>query len=231
MKKTIVMTGANRGIGLALVRTFAEQGWQVEACCRNPGQATDLQDLVRGNRQVRLHRLDVTEAAHVRDLQMALENQPVDILFNNAGLFGPRQQGFGQTDPIQWLEVFRVNVIAAHKLTEALVDNLATSTHRLVANMGSLLGSIDHNRSGGRYLYRTAKAAVAMLTKCQSCDLRERGIIAVVLHPGWVRTEMGGPEAPLTPRDSARQLCSVLTGLSMTDTGRFFNYDGTQLPW
>ena len=180
---------------------------------------------------MRLHRLDVTEPAHLRDLQKALQDQPIDILFNNAGLFGPRQQGFGQTDALQWLEVFQVNVIAAQKLAEVLVDNLAASTHRLIANMGSLLGSIDNNRSGQMYLYRTAKAAVGMLTKCQACDLKERGIIAVVLHPGWVRTQMGGEEAPMDPQESAQNLFRLLNDLSMADNGRFFSYDGAKLPW
>jgi NAD(P)-dependent dehydrogenase (short-subunit alcohol dehydrogenase family) len=216
MDKSIVITGANRGIGLELVRCFAAEGWQA---------------LARIHGGVRLHRLDVVEATHVRELAASLDGRPIDILFNNAGIFGPRQQTFGQTDVVRWLEVFQIDVIAMKKMVEALVENLAKITHRLIANMGSMLGCIQENRSGGMYLYRTAKAAVSMLTKCQASDLRDRGIIAVVLHPGWVRNRMGGPEAPVAPEESAKGLFQVLTALTTKDSGRFFTYQGETLPW
>lgn len=231
MVKTTLITGANRGIGFELVRRFAAEGWRVEACCQSPATADELQAFARENADVRVHRLDVVEAAHIRSLQESLGDQSIDILFNNAGVFGPKQQGFGHVDAAQWLEVFHVDVIALQKLAEALVDNLAKSTHRVIANMGSMLGSVSDNSSGGMYLYRTAKAAVNMLTKCQACDLRERGIIAVVLHPGWVRTRMGGEEAPLLPAESADGLYRVLTRLTASDSGRFLNYDGRELAW
>lgn len=230
MSKSILITGANRGIGLELARRFAAEGWQVEACCRNPAQADELQALARDS-EVQVHRLDVTDAGQVRELAAALEGRPLDILLNNAGLFGPKQQGFGQTDAVQWLEVFHVNVVALQKLAEALVENLSGSTHRLIANMGSQLGSIGDNSSGGMYLYRTAKAAVSMLTRCQACDLRERGIAAVVLHPGWVRTRMGGDQAPVAPAESAQGLYDVLTRLTLEDSGRFLTFAGEELPW
>lgn len=231
MDKRVLITGANRGIGLALVRCFVDEGWQVEACCRHPAAAKELQTLARTRPGIRLHRLDLVEAVHIRDLAKTLAGTPLDILLNNAGVFGPRQQGFGQTDQQQWLETLHVDVVAQQKLTEALVENLAKGTHRLIANMGSQMGSLADNQSGNFYLYRTAKAAVSMLTRCQAVDLKERGIVSVVLHPGWVRTRMGGDQAPLNTGESARGLVKVLTGLTMSDSGRFFNYRGEELPW
>ena len=155
----------------------------------------------------------------------------IDILFNNAGVSGPEPKNFGDIDVAGWLETFRINTIAPLKMTEAFVDHVAHSNRRIVAMMGSMLGSMADNSSGGMYVYRSSKAALNMVVSCLAIDLHERGITSVVLHPGWVRTDMGGPQAPLAPQESAAGLYRVLSMLTSGDNGKFLAYDGREIPW
>lgn len=231
MPETILITGANRGIGLELTRIFANNNWQVLACCRHPEQAEQLQKIVNGHGQVRVYALDVSDGGAIERLASGLRHETIDILFNNAGIFGPREQGFGHTDPAAWLQVLRTNVIAPLQMAEALVEQVARSRRKVIAAVGSMLGSLTENTSGGYYVYRTSKTAVHMVMKSLSVDLRERGIISVAFHPGWVRTDMGGPQAPTTPEESATGLFRVLTGLGQKDNGRFLTFEGKELPW
>jgi len=150
MPNTILITGANRGIGLELARQYARGQWKVLACCRRPQQARDLEALQREHPAVSIHRLDVVDDGQIAALKDELGEQPVDLLFNNAGISGPEHQAFGPIDEAGWLDTLRTNVIAPYKLTVALVDNVAASRRRIVATMGSQLGSIGDNQSGGR---------------------------------------------------------------------------------
>ncbi|TYO98124.1 NAD(P)-dependent dehydrogenase (short-subunit alcohol dehydrogenase family) [Geothermobacter ehrlichii] len=231
MAETILITGASRGIGYELARRFAGMGWQVLACCRNLGQADELQQLAQKCPRVEPQDLDVTDQAGIDSLAHRLAGRAIDILFHNAGLFGSREQLFGATDVEDWLQVFRVNVIAPQKLTEALVDNVARSRRRIIAVMGSQLGSLTDNLSGGWPIYRSSKAAVHMVVRTLACDLKERGVVVVAFHPGWVRTRMGGPEAPLEPAESAAGLARQLLALEPGDTGSLIHQDGRRLPW
>jgi len=231
MPETILITGANRGIGLELTRIFARNNWRVLACCRHPEQAEQLQKIVAGQELVRVYALDVTDDSAIGHLAYVLRNETIDILFNNAGIFGPQEQGFGQTDPAAWLQVLRTNVIAPLQMVEAFVDQVARSQRKVIASVGSMLGSLSENTSGGYYVYRTSKAAVHMVMKSLSVDLQARGIIALAFHPGWVKTDMGGPQAPTTPEESAAGLFHVLTGLERKDNGRFLTFEGKELPW
>jgi NAD(P)-dependent dehydrogenase (short-subunit alcohol dehydrogenase family) len=228
---SILVTGANRGIGLELTRTFAGQGWQVFACCRTPEKAVELQALASDSKSVTVQRLDVTDPEQIAALAIALSGVPIDILLNNAGFLGPTRQGFGETEEAGWIEAFQVNTIAPLRMAEAFVEHVAASERRVIATMGSVMGSIAENASGGYYAYRTAKAAAHMVVKGLAVDLADRGIIAVVFHPGWVRTRMGGAEAPLSPAESAAGLTRVLLGLSAKDNGSFYDYLGEVRPW
>ncbi|MCM2265436.1 MAG: SDR family oxidoreductase [Desulfuromonadales bacterium] len=228
---TLLITGANRGLGLELTREFARHHWRVLACCRSPEEAGDLQALAAAAEAVAIHRLEVGDIAQVRDLAGRLKGAPIDILFNNAGIFGPKHQRFGETDEAGWLEAFRINCIAPLRLAEAFVEHVAASERRVIATMGSVMGSIAENGSGGDYAYRTSKAAVHMVMKGLAVDLAARGIVTVVLHPGWVQTSMGGSNAPLTPEASAAGLTEVLLGLRREQSGMLIDYQGNVRPW
>ena len=223
---TLLITGANRGIGLALVRGFAGDGWRVHACCRQPERAAALKE-VEGD--VTRHRLDVTDGLRVHGLARELADEAVDLLVNNAGIFGPRG-GFGETDYDHWLKVLAVNALAPMRMAERFVEQVARSERRLIVNVSSKLGSISGNK-GGAYGYRSSKAALNAVTKGLSEDLRDRDITVVAVHPGWVQTDMGGADAAITVETSAAGLRKVIDGLTPAQSGRFFNYDGEEIAW
>ena len=228
---TMLITGANRGIGLELTRQYAADGWKVHACCRESGKAGNLEALGRdsgGN--VTIHGLDVTSREQVRRLADSLKGEPIDILMNNAGVYGSRD-GFGEVDDRVWLYTLKVNTMAPLNVSHAFVDNVAASQRKIIATMSSKMGSIDDNTSGGNYVYRSSKAAVNIVMKSMAVDLKSRDITVITLHPGWVRTDMGGPGAPLTVEQSVTGLRKVLDGAGPTDSGRFLGFDGTEVPW
>lgn len=231
MNKTILITGANRGIGLELTRQYAEAGWRVYACCRHPGKGIKLNDLTQEYDQISIHKLDVTDHAHIQGLAKELKNQPIDILFNNAGVYGQDDAHFGNTDVDQWLDCFRINSIAPMKMMEAFAANVAQSETKLIATMSSKMGSMADNGSGGSYVYRSSKAAVNAVMKSAAIDLAPQGIKVAILHPGWVLTDMGGPNAEITVQESARNLQGILEGVTMENSGSFFDIDGTVIPW
>ncbi len=232
MGKTVLITGANRGIGLELVREFAGYGWKVFACCRTPESATALSQVASGaGGTVSIHRLDVTDPEQIRQLAATLSEIPIDILVNNAGVSGPLEQDFGNIDTEAWLQTFHVNTIAPMQMAVAFADQVARSRRKVIITIGSLLGSLQANEDGGIYAYRTSKAAAHLVMKNLAIDLAPKGITAVALHPGWVRTEIGGPEAPLSPRESAVKLHQVLTTLTLKDSGKLWSEDGQVLPW
>ncbi len=228
---TLLITGANRGIGFELAKVFAGRDWRVIACCRNPEAASDLQALAAGSTGVTVHRLEVTDAGQIAGLAGNLEGTSIDILVNNAGIKGPEHQGFGETDEAGWLEAFRVNTIAPLLMAEAFVEQVAASERRVIATVGSVMGSITENSSGGLYAYRTSKAAVHMVMKGLAADLAPRGIISVALHPGWVRTSMGGSAAPVSPAASAAGLTRVLLALTRKQSGSLIDFEGKIRDW
>jgi NAD(P)-dependent dehydrogenase (short-subunit alcohol dehydrogenase family) len=229
---SVLITGANRGLGLEFARQYAAAGWRVFAGCRSPDRADDLRQLAAAHPgQVSLHPLDVQDHAQIEALARELRTEPIDILLNNAGLYGPGKMVLGQIDYQAWAEVFAVNAMAPLKLAECFVENVARSQRRVIAAITSLMGSIGGNSGGRHYLYRSSKAALNAVVRSLAIDLRDRQVLAVVLHPGWVQTDMGGPGADLKPADSVRQLIAVLDRLGPADSGKFFNYDGKELPW
>ena len=228
---TILITGANRGIGLELATQFAADDWQVIACCRRPAAAEALQALEARHPGVETHALEVTDYAQMKALSAALAKRPIDVLLSNAGIYGPRGVPVGEVDASEWRQVLEVNTIAPLMLVQAFVEQVAASERKLIAVISSKMGSIADNGSGGSYLYRSSKTAVNQVVKCLSIDLAERGIGVISLHPGWVKTDMGGPNAETGSDESAAGLKAILQSAGPEHSGRFFNYDGSPIPW
>ncbi|WP_346836947.1 SDR family oxidoreductase [Microbulbifer sp. SAOS-129_SWC] len=231
MSGTVLITGCNRGLGLEMTRQFADDGWQVLACCRNVPGASELRALEEKFRHVRLFELDVTDYDEMSALAKSLWDQPIDILLNNAGSYGPKGVAFGQVDLDEWRRVLECNTIAPYKLAETFYRNVADSQRKVMAIISSKVGSIADNSSGGGYIYRTSKTAVNQVVKSLSVDLHDRGVSVLALHPGWVKTDMGGPNALISVEDSVAGLKKLLLDTDLAHSGRFYNYDGSEIPW
>jgi len=229
---TILITGANRGLGLEFTRQYAADGWTVIAACRDPRAASALQALAADSAgRIRIIAMNVADTASVKAAAAALAGEPVDILLNNAGVGSPAGKTLGSLDYAAWLKVLDVNALGPPRVVEALVENVAKGERRLILTITSRMGSIDDNTSGGSYPYRSSKAAVNMVVKSLSLDLAPRGITCVLLHPGWVRTDMGGSSGKLTPAESIGELRRLIAKLGPKDSGKFYNYDGNEIPW
>ena len=228
---TILITGANRGIGLELSEQFAEDGWQVLACCRNPADAGQLQALSERGLAIELHALDVTDYAQMASLADQLANRSIDILLSNAGIYGSKGTGFGEVDAEEWRQVLEVNTIAPLMLAQAFVEQVAASQQKLVAVISSKVGSIADNSSGGSYIYRSSKTAVNQVVKSLSIDLAGCDIAVISLHPGWVQTEMGGPNAEIGTDESVSGLKSILQSAGLAQSGQFIEFNGNSIPW
>jgi len=229
---TVLITGANRGLGLEFARQYAAAGWKVYAACRRPDEARDLDRLVAGSGgHVEAIALDVTDAASVHAAAAELAGIPIDLLINNAGVGSPKGQKLGSLDYAAWQRVLDTNTLGPMRVTEAFLGNVEKGGQKKIVTITSLMGSIEDNGSGGSYAYRSSKAAVNMVVKSLSIDLAARGITCIVMHPGWVRTDMGGPGGQLSPEQSIAAMRKVIAGLVPADSGKFFNHDGRQYPW
>lgn len=231
MTDSILITGSNRGIGLELARQYAEDGWRVFACCRAPDRAQELTELSQQFDTISLHALDVTDAERIRVLADELRDQPIDILLNNAGSYGPSDARFGNIDEQPWLDCLHINTVAPMTIMQAFVDHVAASRHRIIAGMSSKMGSMEDNGSGGSYIYRSSKAALNAVLKSAAIDLRPQGIKVAILHPGWVKTDMGGPHAEITVQECVTQLRHTLENMDLINSGSFFDIDGSIIPW
>ena len=230
--KTVLVTGANRGLGLEFCRQYAESGWKVLACCREPDRADALKKLAESHPEIALHRLDVSRFDEVDTLAQALAGQPIDFLIHNAGIYGDSERTpFGALDYTAWMKAMEINALAPVKLTEALLPQLELGSGKLVAALTTLMGSLADNRTGGSILYRSSKAALNMAMKTLSVDLRRRGIGVLLLHPGWVRTDMGGPNAITLPKESIAGMIKVMEAYQPGDSGKFLDFRGKELPW
>ncbi|WP_299591850.1 SDR family oxidoreductase [uncultured Microbulbifer sp.] len=231
MPGTILITGCNRGIGFEMTRQFADEGWQVIATCRNPSAAWELSELAEANDNIEVDGLDVTDYDQMADLARDLDGRTLDILVSNAGYYGPKGVGLGSVDVDEWRKVLEANTIAPYKLVETFYPMLAGSACKVVGILSSKVGSIEDNRSGGGYIYRSSKTAVNQVAKSLSIDLADEGIKVLALHPGWVKTEMGGPNALISTQESVAGLKKILMEAGAGDSGRFFNFDGSTIPW
>ena len=230
--RTTLITGANRGLGLEFARQYAADGWKVYAACRDPDDAQELAQLAaQSGGAIRVLALEVTDTASIRAAAQSLAGEAIDVLINNAGVGSPKKQRLGSLDYVAWARVLDVNTLGPMRVVEAFLDSVAKGGDRKIVTLTSAMGSIADNGSGGSYAYRSSKAAVNIVIKSLSIDLAPRGITCVVVHPGWVRTDMGGPDGKLTPTQSVTALRKLIAGLQPEDTGRFFNYDGKTYPW
>lgn len=228
---SILVTGSSRGIGLEWCRQYAEAGWRVFASCRNPETATELQDLARLHPRLTVHRLDVTQAESIYAVHAELQDEAIDVLVNNAGIY---LEKYARTEALrydEWLETLEVNTLGPMRVTEALVELVARSRHKLVVAITSHMGSIAEIEAPGDTYYRSSKAALNAAMKGLSITLREGRVGVLLLHPGWVKTRMGGREAPLTPEESVAGMRTLIERFSLGMSGRFFRYDGTEIPW
>ncbi len=226
MSKTILITGAGRGIGRQLALQSLESGASVIACARRIG---DLDELVAKGAEAQA--LEVTDLDAINSLKAALGDRPIDILFNNAGIIGPDRQAIGDMDIDGWRETMEVNVYAPYRVSEALVDNVAAGDHRTIVVVSSKMGSMSLNTVSDRFIYRSSKAAVNQVVVCMANEWQPRGVRVVATHPGWVSTDMGGSAAPVTPAESATGLLKIANGMTDEASGRFWNYDGEELSW
>lgn len=231
MTESILVTGSNRGIGLEMVRQYADDGWRVYAACRNPDTAADLQALAEAHPSISVHALDVTDNNQIKALATDLRGQSIDILLNNAGIYGQDDAHFGNTDAQLWLDCLHINTIAPMKMMEAFVEHVAASQRKLMAAMSSKMGSIADNGSGGSYVYRSSKAALNAVLKSAAIDLRPKGIKVAILHPGWVLTDMGGTNAEITAQESVTRMRHTLDSVTLDNSGTFFETDGSVIPW
>ena len=239
----VLITGANRGIGLGLVRAFLASDWKVIATCRNPDTASDLQSLKNtSGDSLSIVALDVDDQDGIDRAVRDLEGVPLDVIINNAGIV--EQEGYGSgayegiDDPDlrkynydQWEAILRTNVLGPARISGSFVENLKLGDNPRIVMMTSGLASIANTWQAGRYAYRTSKAALNMLMRSSGEWFESLGITAVAISPGWTRTDMGGPNASNSVEDAASGVFKVIDGLNKDDAGKFLNFDGTTLPW
>jgi NAD(P)-dependent dehydrogenase (short-subunit alcohol dehydrogenase family) len=229
---TVLVTGANRGLGLEFCRQYALAGWRVLACCRRPAEAAALNALAAQQPAVLVHALDVADFAAIDRLAAEWAEESVDVLLCNAGVYADGSgNGFGALDYRLWLDSFAVNTLAPVKLAEAFLPQVRRSEKKLIAAVSSLMGSMADNTSGGSPIYRSSKAALNAAMKSLALDLRPAGVGVLILHPGWVRTDMGGANAPTLPPESVGGMRRVIDGFALEDSGRFVDFRGEPAPW
>ena len=225
---TVLITGTNRGIGLEFVKQFLAREDTVLATCRDMGSATELRQLKNDTSKLRIFELDVSCHKSMEDLTLQLAGHAIDIFINNAGVYGPRDSTFGKVSVNEWAKVLQVNAKAPMILTQLLIDNLRDGSDKKLIYITSKMGSIDDNKGGGSYVYRSSKAALNAVVKSISVDLRDSGFSVAVLHPGWVQTDMGGSNAALTIEESVNGLADVIE-TSGEGGFRFGDYSGKEL--
>jgi NAD(P)-dependent dehydrogenase (short-subunit alcohol dehydrogenase family) len=227
-----LITGANRGLGFEFARQYLADGWQVYAACRDPASASELRRLAEHrDDKLRILAMDVTDPASIHAAANELDGQAIDLLLNNAGIIGPRGQTIGNIDYEAWAEVLAVNIMGPMRVSEAFVEHVASSDRKLIVTLTSGMGSIADNTSGGSVVYRSSKAGVNMVMRSLAIDLAPRGITCVVVNPGWVRTDMGGPNASLEPSESIIALRRLIATFGPEQSGKFFNHTGREYPW
>ncbi len=229
---TVLITGANRGLGLEFCRQYAVDGWNVIACCRNPDDAFDLNNLASRHPNIQLETLDVSELEQIDALSRKLSDCCIDVLINNAGVYGDLQGGgFGQLDYQEWTKSLVVNTQAPVKMAEAFLPQIKCSDKKLIVNISSLMGSIADNDSGGSIFYRSSKAALNAAMKSLAIELKDQSVGVLIFHPGWVKTDMGGPNALINAEQSVAGMRALIENFSLDQSGSFVKYDGTTMPW
>ncbi len=227
----VLVTGANRGLGLGFVKNYLGKNVNVVSTTRDLESSKELLALKeRFPNNLEIFELDLLKVNAGYTLANFLRDRPVDILINNAGI-GSTNQQFQEVSPKPWLEVLKVNLIAPLMVTQSIINNVKKGVAKKIYFLSSQLGSIEYNTSGGMYIYRSSKTGLNQVVKSLSVDLKPQGITVVSLHPGWVKTDMGGPNAPVSIDESIKGMIQVIDKTDIRDTGRFLNYDGKELPW
>jgi NAD(P)-dependent dehydrogenase (short-subunit alcohol dehydrogenase family) len=221
-----IVTGANRGIGLELVRQLLARGVNVDAACRRPGDAAEL--CATG---ARVHAVDVTSDDSVAAFARALDGAPIDLVINNAGVYGDMRQRLEDFDYAAATRTFETNALGALRVSHAFLPHLRRGTGKKLAHISSAMGSIGGTNSPGDLAYRMSKAALNMVSKSIALELHDDHIISLVVHPGWVRTDMGGPLAPMTAAESARGILSQIDAAGFVDSGAFVDFKGARCAW
>ncbi|MDP9126679.1 MAG: SDR family oxidoreductase [Pseudomonadota bacterium] len=238
---TVLITGASRGLGLEFAKQYATDGATIIACCRMPAKAKELQALAKAHKNIQIEKLDVNEAKSIKALAKKLKSKAIDILINNAGVIsGDKKrapvsaqangQSLGSIDAKAWLTVLKTNAIAPLMVLEAFLPQILQGKERKVVNITSRMGSIN-DMGTGYIAYRTSKAALNAAMANISLDLTAKKIAWVNLHPGWVKTDMGGQGADITPPVSVTGMRAVIGRLTLKTTGQFLGYDGKVIPW
>jgi len=221
MSPNVVITGANRGIGLSFCKRYLELGYNVYAVCRQAGPELPNLDVIV------IEGVDVSDPDGVKKLKDALHDIPIDLLINNAGIWGKETLGSIDYDVIK--KVIDVNALAPLRVTEALLTNMGTGSK--IGLITSRMGSIEDNTSGKGYDYRMSKAALNMAGKTLAVDLSEEGIPVGIYHPGFVQTDMGGDKADITAETAAERISERIKELNLNNSGSFWHSNGELLPW
>ena len=234
---TVLVTGANRGLGYEHVKQYAQKGWKVIACARNPKKATELENLKdKYDDNFIIEQLEVIDHPRIEELAEKYSNTPIDILINNAGTTGPLgvpgamdYQKIDSMDYEIWRDILEVNLISPFKVATAFHDHIAQSEKKLLIMMSSDLGSIEQNTFGGFYSYRTSKAALNIISKGMSVDWQDLTVIA--LAPGWCKTYLGGEEAEIHPDESVENQQAMFEKIISNNSGMFLDRFGKEVPW
>jgi len=235
-KPTVLITGSNQGIGFAFVKAFEKKGWNIIATCRTPSKASDLQSIAEGNKNIIIEALDVTDLQQIKVLANKYQDQSIDILLNNAGIQGDvALQKLGSLDYKTFRQVMDVNTFGPIAVTDAFLNNIEQSETKKVINISSYMGSIDKS-FGILYSYRASKAALNMMMKTLSKEVKRKGIIVGILDPGVVDTNLtewpnGKPKNMLTADDSVAAMMELIEAYDKKTSGKFYRYDGKELPW
>jgi len=227
--ETVVITGANRGIGLELASCYVAAGHCVIAGCRNPDSSTELSAL-RGSENLTIYQFDAASEQSVADFAHQIGDTTVDILINNAGVMGGNRQSVDDIDYDEWLITFRINTLAPMQLATALKAQLRNSTRPRVLTISSQMGALSR-QSKGSFAYRTSKAAVNKVMQVLALEWESDGIVCCPVHPGWVRTDMGGPTADIDVSESASGIVALADGLTMSNSGKFYCWNGDEHAW
>ncbi len=230
---TILITGANRGIGLEFVKQYSNAGWRVHACYRTLENSKMLKQLASTpHSNIAMHQLDLTDFGRIDALAEMLSGETIDVLINNAGVFPDKgSKGFMDTDYEAWRHAHLVNTMAPLKMTEAFFRHIANGAEKKVVFITSKVASITGNSVGGHYLHRSSKVGLNMIAKNLSIDLAPQGVSIAILDPGWVRSDMGGEAAPVTPERSVAGMRKIISKLNVAGTGKFVSYNGQEVSW
>jgi len=226
--KTVLITGTNRGIGLELVKQFLSKPYNIIATYRGEAGA-DLTSLAQSE-HITLMQVEVTSDQSIKTLVQKLDNQCIDILINNAGVIGPDNQSLEKMDIDGWMQAFAVNSISPFVMSQALLPMLEQSNNAKIINISSMMAALGRE-STGMYAYRSSKAALNKVSQTMAVELREKGIIICPVHPGWVKTDMGGQDAQITAFESATGIFKLVENISIKDSGTFLTWEGDIHVW